>query len=277
MAGKISLFFLCAIFVFGFVTASAAQTTFLFHQETGWLNYVYHQKEYKDNNASTFPALMNNFGFEFSHKNSEGIIQGGGLAVINVGSARQFNYDYYETRDGFSVMCPYMFVGNGTKYFGFETGVSWYLTIDNMAQSEYLQADGTAVPKRNSGMGLSNTKSYAFINFLVRILPEDSFHFVLSMGRGRFNIIDSLFSLRVILPFDKHTGEIYYSLPTDLNSYFPLSNQRFGLAYSYNFSSFTIGATLGYLASNRRAGGGGNMSVTDLHKFSAGLNAMISL
>jgi hypothetical protein len=277
MSGKIRFLSFCAVFVFGSVTALSAQTTFLFHQETGCLNYVYHQKEYKDNNASTFPALVTNYGFEFSHRESDGIIQGGGLAVVNVGGARKFNYDHYEIRDPFTVMCPYVFVGKGTEYVGFESGISWYLTVNNMIQSEYLQADGSALPRGNSGTGLSNTKSYTFINFLLRAGPENTLHAVLSMGRGQFNIIESLFSVRVVLPLGKHTGEFYYSLPTNFNSYFPVSNQRFGYVHSYTFSSFTLGATVGYLASNKRAGGGGNMGIGDLHRFSAGLRAGISL
>jgi hypothetical protein len=97
------------------------------------------------------------------------------------------------------------------------------------------------------------------------------------MGRGRFNLIDSLFSLSAVYPSGSNNFELYYSFPTHFNDYMPVCNQRIGFVYTYSFSQISIGATVSYLAVNRFGGRGGNMGIADMHRISAGLNAMITL
>ena len=269
------LLVIISVYSTDFTAEAKDQSRILIHGEYGSFNKVYEELEYKDNPASTFPVSMVNYGMEYRHKSSSDYTIGTGLVGTEISEGKKFNYDHYEIQPHVSIILPYLFIGNEFHLWSLEAGLSYFLTFQKIESRHYYLSDGSSVERDSGGTALYRRETYVLINFLIRILPENSFHLKLKYGRERFHIIDSLFTASAIYPYKSHIFEAYAALSTYVSSYTPKSNQRFGIVYSYCFGSFVIGLTAGYLGFNHLGGGDGNMYIFDPHNFSVGSSVEI--
>lgn len=240
------------------------------HTEQGSYNKVYRSKEYTDNTSTFFPVLMQNYGIETFIKRSESEKAGIGYVrtIINEGSV--YNLDHYEVQPYTEINIPYVFCGTDMGIIGLEIGISYYLVFKKYEGRRYLNSDGS-VSEDDADIRLDQKNSTVFPNFLIRIFPENKYHFKLALSRGRFNAVDSLLTASFIYPVKNHSAEFFYSLPADIPGFLPGSNQRTGLAYSYTLFNVTLGFTGSYLSFNHAGGGDGNMPLFDINNFSCGI------
>ena len=248
----------------------------LVHSEFGSFNRVYRSKEFAGNNKTFLPVLMYNAGVEFHYRTINGGTFGAGYVQAKISGGRTYNYDYYEEQPETGISVPYFFIGNDFNVMAFEVGMSYYLTFMESKERYYFQPDGSKEKDKHGRNYFTNSESFVFVNFMIRFLPEKSYHIKIRFGRERFNIVDSLFNAALIYPKNNHTAEIYLSCPTGFSDYLPESNLRVGICYSYKFKPVTIGLSAGYLTSNPRGGGDGNMPIFDKNNFSYGIYAAIS-
>ncbi len=245
----------------------------IFHSEFSFFNRAYKSLEFDENNETFFPVSMVNLGGEFHHKSPDGSTFGGGVLRTVISEGRTYNFNHYEIQPHTEITLPYFFAGNDFGLMAAEIGMSYYFTFERCEFRNYLLPGGNETEKEAGGIVMNRSDSHVLFNLMIRVLPEDRLHFKIRFGRERFNAVDSLFNVAGIYPYKNHIWEIYMSLPTGFSSYFPESNQRFGVVYSFCINPITIGITTGYLSYNRKGGGDGNMPLFDRNNFSYGVTA----
>lgn len=252
---------------------------FLLHSEVGYYNKGYQPLEYKNSGRSTFGTPMNNTGLEFSFSDKDGNIFGGGIVHTTIKSKTHLNYDVYEYQPFTAITVPYVFAGKNFGWWGFEIGNSWYFTVEKKEKDRsYYNSDGTIDEKISNTTELNRKESHLFINLMLRVLPEDSLHFKLRVGREQFNIVDSLINVAAIYPYKNNIFDMYVSLKAPKQYYkdddsMIKSNQRIGLNYSYKIDPINLGLSFAYLINNAKGGEGGVSYKNSIRLgFSAGIN-----
>ncbi len=245
----------------------------LLHSEYCSYNIVYVSKD-PGNPLTFFSVPMTNIGTELHYRGKEIYTYGFGCVRTEIFEGREYNKDYNEIQSWTEIVLPYYFIGNDYGLFALEIGMGYYLTFMKSSGRYYYQPDGSLIKAEQGGTYLDRDDSYVLVNFMLRMLREDSYHLKVKFARERFHIIESLLQIAFIYPYKNHEGEIYFSWPTDFSSYFPVSNQRLGICYSYSVRPFKFGITAGYSVANKRGGGGDGIwiGIFDPNNFSIGLN-----
>jgi len=268
-----SIIFLLLLTAALYADGDQQQYSAILHCEIASYNRVYDSMEYRENAATTFPVFMINEGAEYHYRDAEGYTLGGGFGSAAISSGEVYNFDHFEKQPFTTIILPYFFVGNDFGTWALEMGISYYLMFQSLPARDYYLENGSEVEREEGGIALKRRDSHVFFNVLIRFLSEEGLHFKIRLGRERFHVIDSLFNAAVVYPFNDHIVEFYVSFPTKIPGYMPQSNQRFGLVYSYSFTPFILGLSLGYLAYNFKGGGDGNMNIFDVNNFSLGFHA----
>ncbi len=245
----------------------------LLHSEYCSYNKVYVSKD-PGSPLTFFPVPMTNIGAELHYRAKDVYTFGFGCARTEISEGREYNKGYYEIQPWTEIVLPYYFIGNDYGLFALEVGMGYYLTFMKSSGRYYYQADGSLKKAELGGTYLDRGDSSVLVNYMIRVLREDNYHLKVKFARERFHIIESLLQMAFIYPYKNHEGEIYFSWPTDLSSYFPVSNQRVGICYSYSVWAFKFGITAGYSVANKRGGGGDGIwiGIFDPNNFSLGLN-----
>ncbi len=263
---RIYLFLITVFFFLVPVLAAgpSASESLLLHYDTGTYNQRYYDMRYLTNNRSTFGMRQSTFGMEYTHADDQRNSTGGGFAYTEIEKGRLWNYNHYETHSYTLVMVPYVFAGYGFTYFGCELGISCYLQLVREDARLYYLEDGSTTADQKAGIRLDRRHSHAFVNGKVRLFRENSLHCRITMGRENFDPVNSLISVSVVYPFNRHRFEYYLTFLTIDNYFYTVfdqdnvlkANQTTGISYSCDFGGISLGARAGFLIYNGNGGDG---------------------
>lgn len=225
----------------------------------------YDDRAFTDDDKITFSTSMSTIGGYHIEHFSDGEVIGVGVVQTTIQSGKGWNYDQYEYQDFMSITVPYLFIGKAWRFFSFNIGISYYLTVKKYADRQYQTEDGTTIQKDSGGYDLSRNSSHVFPNFKIRMLPKDWIHIELRLSQDRFLPTDTLMNLAIVYPSEWGRFELYFGLKTPqdyINDLFAndsdllTSNQKVGIWYDYKIGPFAIGLDVGYLLKNIHGGGG---------------------
>lgn len=254
----------------------SASDSILLHYDAGTYNQRYYDMRYLTNNRSTFGMRQSSFGMEYTHADAERNSAGGGFSCTEMEKGRLWNYNHYETHPYTLVMVPYVFAGYGFDYFGCELGISCYLQFVREDARLYYLEDGSTTADEKAGIRLDRKHSHTFVNGKIRLYREESVHCRITMGRENFDPVNSLISVSVVFPVDRHRFEYYITFLTIDNYFYTVfdqdnvlkANQTSGISYSFDFGGISLGVRCGFLIYNA-SGGDGIVPVT--RRFNGGV------
>ena len=251
------LFFLLLI---PLASLSGQDVSLLGSTQFNWMNKSYQDPHYVTNNWLSFPVGEGSWSLELKTRTTQGHILGGGFAQTWVTSGQWQEGNVLITQPTTLVSMPYLFIGQDWHWIDVELGLGWYLTVVDTSPDPYLSPSGTMVSGRAGGLTWSRSASFTTPVFLLRLLPESTFHIKFRMGREDFNLAEDFFNIELVLPTGAWRWSVYASIRTPqdfLGSGTVLtSNQRLGVGGVWNTGNLSWGLKLNYLLNPEYAGTG---------------------
>lgn len=253
-------FFAAVVYCFVLESASAEETKKVtLYYEIAAYNQKYNDHRYVDSPKASFSSSMNSSSFEFHSGSAGSVTWGVGYAGACITANTFDNYDKIEELPFTFINMPYLFAGYDFGFWCYEIGVSEYITMQSFHSRDRYAENGEKKNVSGSTFGINNCESFTFVNFLLRFLPEDSFHVKLRFGREKFAVVDSLYNAAFVLPVKNHSLELTASLTNPLDFFVDdnrrvKSNQRISLIYGYSLGAIDLYAGLGVLAFNQHGG-----------------------
>lgn len=254
------------------VKAADEKNSIILFGDAGSFNRGYNDHRYREKPRVSFPVFLSTTGLEYQHTDSRGYRLGCGMATASINDGKRYNFDHYVYQPLVTIMMPSAFIGRDFGFWALDIGISWCFTLEDTGERMYLDPSGAEVRADEGGMVLDRRNSFTFFNFLFRILPEDSLHVKVGMGREDFHPVDSLLYCSLVFPRNLERFEMRISFPTGTD-YIPSSNQTVSIRYAHVFAPFTIGFRIGILAEELRGNAG---SISLFNRMSTGITLGLS-